>query len=146
MDDPVGISEVFDWTTVDDGVSVEVGDQTWTFATTEHYVPTLSVRVESGGRCFVFSADTGPNWSPAPTGEPVDLFLCESTFAERAGNEEILHLSAGEAAELAAAADVGHLVLTHLSPGQDPEAHAAAASAVFDGAISVAEVGATYSV
>lgn len=146
MDDPAGMAEAFDWHTVADGSVVTIGDQTWKFADTIHYVPTLSVRVESGARSLVFSADTGPGWSPDRLGDGPDVLLCESTFASREGNEEIQHLSASEAAQIAHDCDAGRLVLTHLAPGQVGHEHAAIAAATYSGPIEVATVGATFDI
>lgn len=146
MDDPKGMAEVFDWHTVADGDTVEIGDQQWSFSETEHYVPTLAARVDSGGRSMLFSADTGPDWSPGAVGQSPSTLLCESTFADRVGNEEILHLSASEAASFATRFDAGRLILTHLAPGEDPVVHAAAAAQHYAGKIEVAEVGAVYDI
>jgi len=141
MDDPVGASEVYDWTTVDPGSTITIQDQTWTFSETEHYVPTLAVRVESAGRSLVFTSDTGPGWSPSALGMAPDVLLCESTFAHRDGYEGIQHLSAAEAASAAVECKAQRLVLTHHAPGEDPAEHIALAGEVFDGSIESASIG-----
>ncbi|MDH3753083.1 MAG: MBL fold metallo-hydrolase [Acidimicrobiia bacterium] len=129
---------------VADGDQVRIGTQRWSFSRTDHYVETLAVRVVADGRSLAFSADTGPGWSFSEFGEPIDLALGESTFLDRADHEGVLHMSAGEAGDLARRAGVQRLVLTHIQPGDDPAAHAATAAATFGGPVDVASVGATY--
>jgi len=141
------ISAVFDWTIVDVEDVVTVADQSWTFAETEHYVPTYATRTDAGGQSLVFSSDTGPAFSLRPMVErsgPIDLALIESTFLHREGNEGIQHLSAAEAGRLAAEAGASRLLLTHQAPREDREAHRDAAGAVFGGPVVLAEVGELY--
>jgi len=135
---------VFEWREVDASSAITIGDQRWAFRPTDHYVPTLASRTEVGGRVLAYTADTGPGWSLSDFGAPITTALCESTFHDRRGNEGVQHLSAGEAGTMAAAADVEQLLLTHLSPGEDPAQHHEAARAEFDGKIAVVERGATY--
>lgn len=143
MDDQVGAAEVYDWTTVEPGSTVTIKDQTWTFSETEHYVPTLATRVECGGRSLIFTADTGPGWSPTSLGSPPDVLLCESTFAARleGEGEPVQHLSATEAGCKAVDCGAAKLVLTHHAPGEDPAEHIALAGEVYKGPIESASVG-----
>lgn len=141
------IATVFDWNVVDTDETVAIGGQEWRFDETDHYVPTYAVRVDADGASLVFSSDTGPNFSLQrfiDRAGPIDLALLESTFLDRAGNEGILHLSATEAGEMAAAASAGRLVLTHQAPREERAAHADAANAVFDGPVALAQVGGQY--
>ncbi|MEM7092619.1 MAG: MBL fold metallo-hydrolase [Actinomycetota bacterium] len=141
------IEQVFDWQIVGEDSVATIGDQTWTFAETEHYVPTNAVRAESGGQSLVFTGDTGPGFSMANFAErcgAIDMALIESTFLDREGNEGILHLSASEAGEMAASAGVRRLVLTHLLPGEEGAAHVEAAQRHFGGDVVLAEVGGEY--
>lgn len=125
------------WTTIAAGSKVALGDQQLRFARTDHPVETLSVRVDADGRSLVYSADTGPGWSPATLGDAIDLLVCEATFgAEFEGT--VQHLSGRQAGALADSAAVGRLLLTHLQPGSEPGERAAEARALFGGAIDVA--------
>jgi len=137
----------FDWKVIESEHQVTVGDQSWTFAETEHYVPTLATRTDSGGSSIVFTSDTGPGFSLNPMVErtgPIDLALIESTFLERSEHPGTLHLAAAEAGELAEQAGVQRVVLTHQAPLEDRAAHLARASAKFSGQIVLAEVGQQY--
>lgn len=137
----------FDWRVIDADSEVTIADQVWTFAETDHYVPTLATRVDVAGESIVFSSDTGPAFSFLPMVErsgPIDLAIIESTFLARSDNPDALHLAAPEAGTLAQEANVGKLLLTHLAPREDQQAHLVAASANFSGEIALAEVGHQY--
>ena len=55
---------------------------------------------------------------PIELGRDADLFLCEATY-QNASKLYPFHLSAAQAGEVATAAGVDHLVLTHLTPELD---------------------------
>lgn len=133
------------WTTIDERSKVVVGDMTVRFGRTDHPVETLAVRVESGGRTLLYSADTGPGWDPGPLGADVDLFLCEASLpVDQEGRTQ--HLSGRQAGALARELGAGHLVVTHVSPGVDDEAQRRDAAGAFGGEVGVAETGARFAV
>lgn len=133
------------WRTVDAASEVEVGDQCLRFGATDHPVETLAVRVDRAGRSLLYSADTGPAWSPGALGAGVDVFLCEASFApEEEGLHQ--HLSARQAAGLAASLGAARLVITHVPPGIDPGDQRRLAAAVYAGPIEVAHTGVTFAV
>jgi len=137
----------FDWRVIEASSTVEIGDQIWTFAETDHYVPTLATRTDCGDQSIVFTSDTGPAFSldamVARSG-PIDMALIESTFLDRAGHVGALHLSASEAGAMAQQANVGRVVLTHQAPREDRQAHLERAAQNFSGPIVLAEVGQQY--
>ena len=137
----------FEWRIIEPDAQVIIGDQTWTFAETEHYVPTLATRTDCGGESIVFTSDTGPGFSLESIIErsgAIDLALIESTFLERSEHPGALHLSADEAGELAEQAGITRVVLTHQAPLEDRLAHLDRAAAKFSGQIVLAEVGHQY--
>lgn len=137
----------FDWRIVEADAQIEVGDQTWTFAETEHYVPTFATRTDCADESIVFTSDTGPGFSLTAMTErsgPIDLALIESTFLERSEHPGALHLAADEAGELAERAGVKRVVLTHQAPLEDRSAHLQRAGQNFSGQIVLAEVGQQY--
>ena len=112
------IDEVFEWHTITDRSTFEIGDLRLSCAVTDHPVETLAVRVTADGMSLGYTADTGSAWSVSTLGSDLDVLLCEATFPEdRAG--EFPHLTASEAGTAARDAGVGRLVLTHLLPGAD---------------------------
>ncbi|MDE0194315.1 MAG: MBL fold metallo-hydrolase, partial [bacterium] len=117
-----GLAPTIDWHVISDRDSTTIGDQQWRFSRTDHPVETLAPRVDSGGRTFAFSADTGVGWSFASLGGGIDLGLCEATYLHRDLVPPSPHLSALQAGAMAAKAGVKRLLLTHLAPGSDAPA------------------------
>lgn len=126
-----------EWHVVRDGDRADVGGLALTFSRTDHPPETLAVRVEGDGRSMAYSADTGPRWSFDRFGAPVDLGLCEATFApEHSGKAR--HMTAAQAGEMARLAGVGRLVLTHLEPGTDRERSQREGSEAFGKPVEIA--------
>ena len=75
------------------------------------------VSVARPGQSFAFVMDTGPCPGAEALAAGVDLLVAESTFADDDAHlaEQYLHLTAGQAGALAAAAGARRLVLTHFS-------------------------------
>lgn len=121
---------VFTWTAVGDGDSVTVGDCGLRFSRTAHPPPTTAVELSADGKRFVYTADTGPDWSPEVFGPGADLILSEATF-QRDNEGGGIHLSARQAGEAARAAGARRLMLTHLWPGLDPTASVVEGSEAF---------------
>ena len=83
----------------------------------DHPVPTLGFRIEgSSGAILAYSADTSRCDRVAELARDADLLVHEAT-----GSQPGVHSSAEEAAEIAATAGVGRLVLVHLPPGTTDE-------------------------
>jgi ribonuclease BN (tRNA processing enzyme) len=132
-----------DWHIIDESARVDVGDITVTFSRTDHPVETLAMRFQADGQSIAYSADTGPGWSPAAFGLPVDLVVIEATLLDHQEGMSP-HLSAAQAGARAAEVDAGCLVLTHRPPGSDPLAYVAEAAGRFAGAVDVAVIGRTF--
>ena len=135
------IEESFRCNVISNKSSTVIADQEWRWSRTDHYVETLASRVEVEDSSMVFSADTGPEWDITQLGSGIDLLIAESTFLSHREKEKILHLSARQAGMMAQHADVSHLVLSHLAPGEEPSRHLQEAGEVFAGEISLACVG-----
>jgi ribonuclease BN (tRNA processing enzyme) len=120
----------FAWSALADGDAVTVADCGLRFSRTAHPPPTLAVEIAAEGKRLVYTADTGPDWSPEVFGPGADLVLSEATFQRGAGDSGI-HLSAHQAGERARAARARRLMLTHLWPGLDPNASVVEGSEAF---------------
>ncbi|NLM46372.1 MAG: MBL fold metallo-hydrolase [Firmicutes bacterium] len=114
------------------GESLQIGELEFSFAPGVHAVPANIITVKSGQQKFVYSGDTEycPQLAQAAAG--ADLLLCEANFLrsdlENGGRN---HLAAFQAAEIAGAAGVKRLVLTHHHPERKPEDALQEAGTVF---------------
>lgn len=170
------LEAVFDWRIVTSGDEAKIGDGRWSFDRTDHPPETLAVKVDADGRSLVFSSDTGPGWTGEDFAEEVDVLLCESTFDRDEDDEDdradrvqaaravgadrsrirsslpprrptgTKHLLAAEAGNIARNCGVGRLMLTHLAPGSDRDAHLERAQSCFGGETEVVSDCTTYTV
>ncbi|KAA3660374.1 MAG: MBL fold metallo-hydrolase [Calditrichaeota bacterium] len=86
-----------------------------TSAALQHSTPVNGYAFQKDGRLFVYSGDTGPCSALINLAKNADLLLCECSFpASRKGID--FHLNSETAGEVAKAADVKKLVLTHMYP------------------------------
>ena len=106
-----------------------------------HPVETFAFRFEHGGRVLAYSGDTGESPVLVELARSADVLLCEATFLDQPGIPPDLHLTGRQAGRHAAAADTGHLVLTHLDADNDPALSLAEAQGTFPGPISLATPG-----
>lgn len=141
-----GVAPTFDWEELANPGPIDLGAVRLTFSRTDHYVETYAVRVDelASGRSLVYSADTGPAWTPDALGPGIDLLLCEATYAHAEDAPGVLHLTAAQAAEAAAEAGVSKLVLTHLLPRTDAGQVRSIASRVFAGEVDMATIDGRY--
>ena len=136
-----------EWTVITDGSQVQIGGQAWSFSRTDHPPETLAARVEVDGAVLGYTADTGTGWSPSSLGEGMDLLLAEATFQDKDAAEvaaegtSVGHLSARQAGELARAAGVRRLVITHIWPTHDVDLSRRQAEEGFGGPVEVADDG-----
>jgi len=132
------------WNVIDESSALTIGDLEFSFSRTDHPVETLAVRVGVGDTSFAFTSDTGPGWQASSLGAGVDLLIHEASHLIDLENRGIPHTSARQAGESARASGASRLVLTHLVPGADTEAHLAEASAAFGGPVEFAEPDTTF--
>jgi ribonuclease BN (tRNA processing enzyme) len=140
LDEHPGMTRAFDFGTLQPGVR-EIGPFRVTLARMNHPVETFGFRVEAGGVGIAYSADTGESAALVELARGADLMLCEASFLDGPRLPEGVHLTARQAAEHAARAGVGRLVLTHLVPWNDRERSRAEAAACFGGQLSLATSG-----
>ena len=139
--------DVLSFRHVTGGDTVEVGPIALTFFPSVHTVPTVSVRAEAEGRVLAYSADSAGGPDLEACARSADLFLCEATWQGTAADHVAgLHLTASDAAALAARAGVGRLLLTHLWPTLDRARSREEAAAEFEGSLDLAEDQAVWAV
>jgi ribonuclease BN (tRNA processing enzyme) len=119
----------------------EIGPFRLTAEHMNHPVETFGFRVEHAGWRLAYSADTGETGALIRLAQDVDLLLCEASFLDGPDNPSDLHLTARQAAQHAARAGAGQLVLTHLVPWNDREQSQDQASQAFPGPVALATSG-----
>ncbi|MDQ3454220.1 MAG: MBL fold metallo-hydrolase [Actinomycetota bacterium] len=135
--DPGGrdLSDVFTVAELSAGTR-RLGPFELTWARTNHPIETYAVRLTAAGRSLTYSADTGDCPALVELARGSDLLLCEASFQEpgprQPANPPDLHLSGRGAAEHAAAAGVGGLLLTHIPLWQDSARTLAEAAEILD--------------
>jgi ribonuclease BN (tRNA processing enzyme) len=137
-----GITPSFEPKMVGDGSVARVGGLRLQFSRTDHPVETLAVRLddESGDSApIAYSSDTGPGWSVGALGDDLGLAMVEATFLEgEVGASDAVHRTAAFTGADARASGVGRLVITHVPPTGDGEAHRAEAEAAFGAPVELA--------
>ena len=124
-----------------DSTTREIGPFRITADHMNHPVETFGFRVEHAGWRLAYSADTGESDALVRLARDVDLLLCEASFLDGPDIKPDLHLTARQAAEHAARAGAGQLVLTHLVPWNERERTLAEASGAYRGPLSLATSG-----
>ncbi len=139
--DPVpGMTGAFDFLTLSPG-HCKIGPFKVTTDHVNHPVETFGFRIEHAGRVLAYSGDTGQTDVLCELARSADVVLCEASFLEGQDLRAGLHLTGRQAAEHAARAGAGQLVLTHLVPWNDPAVTLAEATSVFLGPVSLAAAG-----
>jgi ribonuclease BN (tRNA processing enzyme) len=119
----------------------QIGPFRLTAGHVDHPVETFGLRLEQDGSSLAYSADTGESPVLTELARDTDLMLCEASFLDRPDLLPGVHLSGRQAAEHAASAGTGHLVLTHLVPWNDRTATQEEAARAFTGPITLAASG-----
>jgi ribonuclease BN (tRNA processing enzyme) len=137
-----------DTTCVLNGLSNEdIGPFRVAVAALPHFVPNLGVRLTAGGTSLVYTGDCAASEELVTLARGADLLLAEASFAEQVPERLVGGLStAADVAAEAAAAGVGHLVLTHLIGVTDPAHAREVAARTYTGRIDVARIGLTVDV
>ena len=135
---------------VREGVVYDDGDVRVTAFEVDHapVKPAFGYRFESGGHSIVVSGDTRPNANLIRFAKGADILVQEAYLPEHfdkvdspavAAKLKAYHTSAEEAGEIAAAAGVKTLVLTHLIPAGAEKTFAERAAKKFHGKIIVGD-------
>ena len=113
-----------------------------------HLIPGYAISFQEtgeGAARLVFSGDTAPTPQLAALAQGADMFLCEASGL----NKDLEHMAnahctAGQAGELARAAGVGELLLTHFFPEYDLDELTKQAQASFGAPVTAVREGAVY--
>ncbi|HET7312198.1 MAG TPA: MBL fold metallo-hydrolase [Mycobacteriales bacterium] len=132
------LNEVYDFRPIPGPGELEIGPFSLRLDLVNHPVETFGMRISDGTSTLAYSADTGACDELVELARGVDFFLCEASYLDGDTNPPDVHLTGREAAEHAARAEVGRLLLTHLVPWGDRHRTLEEAKAVYDGTIDVA--------
>ena len=146
LDEAPGMTEEFDFRDWAPGAEVTIGPYTVEAWPVEHPVEAYGLRVGADGTVLAFTGDTGRCDQLERVARDADLLLAEASFHHEADNPPGIHLTGTDCGEVAAAAGVGRLVITHVPPWYDPKDMLAAAQAVWPGPAELARSGATFEV
>ncbi|MQA16606.1 MAG: MBL fold metallo-hydrolase [Pseudonocardiaceae bacterium] len=126
--------------------TIHIGGFEIAAAGVEHPCESYALRVSHGGRCLVYTGDTGPCALLAEFAAGTDLLLAEASWLHDEHKPLGLHLSGRQAGELAAAAGAYRLLLTHIPPWTDARAIHDEACSAYDGPVELVRAGADYDV
>lgn len=142
LDRPEVLVGSYELRQLEPGAELSLGPFQVQTALLPHPRPNVGVRITVGSRSMVYTGDCGPSQELVKLADDADLLLAEASYAQTVPGEIVGALSSAiDVGREAAAARVGQLVLTHLTP-KTPDADAVDAGAqYFDGPIAVARPG-----
>jgi ribonuclease BN (tRNA processing enzyme) len=138
------LSDVYDFHVLREETT-QIGPFDVTAAAVNHPTPAFGLRISYGGSLLAYTGDTGPCRALGELADGVDVLLSEASWTDAADRPAGVHLSGKQAGELAKAAGVDRLLLTHIAPWTDREAVLAEARATFPEAGLVTQ-GAVYDI
>ena len=135
-------SQVFDFKTL--ASPFTVGDLAFKPFRVVHPTETYGLEISDGRRRVVYTSDTASFPELVECCRDADLLISEATYVGGVEVQAGVHMWAREAGDLAQAARVGRLVLTHIWGSFDPQDAVIEASDRFDGPVEAAAEGKTY--
>ncbi|MEV3905848.1 MULTISPECIES: cyclic nucleotide-degrading phosphodiesterase [unclassified Mycobacterium] len=140
-------SDIFDVRPWVDGQAVNIGSLNVLPRLVCHPTESYGMRfTDPSGASFVYSGDTGVCDALVDLARGADVFLCEASWTHSPDRPPKLHLSGTEAGQMAAAAGVSELLLTHIPPWTSREDVISEAKAEFDGPVHAVVCGETFDV
>jgi ribonuclease BN (tRNA processing enzyme) len=112
---PGFFADVFETAEYDPERKLRIRDLSITFWRTLHPIETYALRLVSGDKTLVYSADTGWDDSLAEFASGADLFICDATWGAGESIATDIHLTGEEAGRLATLSGAQKLLLTHLA-------------------------------
>jgi Metal-dependent hydrolases of the beta-lactamase superfamily III len=102
-----------------DGEMLRIGEATISFKRMTHPVESHAIKITCQDKTLVYSGDTNLNDDLAGFAAGADLLVCDTQFNNKNLFSGAPHLSAAQAAQIAAQAGVKKLLLSHINPEQD---------------------------
>lgn len=101
---------------VTDGMGCDICGLSAQFALLPHSVPNFAVSLKADGKKFVYSGDTAYDKKLVSFADRADMLLIEAALLSKHKQKGAWHVSAAEAGQIGAAADVKKLIVTHIFP------------------------------
>ncbi|MFG1878017.1 MBL fold metallo-hydrolase [Sphaerisporangium sp. NPDC049003] len=136
---PGALDEVFTPLELHDRYLTRVGPVELRAYQVEHSVPTFALQAQHRDRLFAYSADSGPCPQLVDLAQGANLLLIEAG----ASKSQPYHCTAEDVGDIATAAQVSGVMLTHLAPELDREQASTRVQARFTGTVDVARPGLT---
>ncbi|MCF6335332.1 MAG: MBL fold metallo-hydrolase, partial [Spirochaetales bacterium] len=133
--------EVSEGKVIEEGKALVLGSFTLNFKRTPHPVPSFAIRIETKESSLGYTGDTGWDKSLPEFFEGVDLLLCEASLYNKYLGVIEGHLTAGESGKMARESKAKRLILTHFPHSGDHGDLKKEAGEVYNGEVSLAEVG-----
>lgn len=111
------------------------------FLETKHTARCYAMKLTAGNQTVVYSADSAYMDEFIPFSKGADLFICEANFYDGMNAADAGHMTSTEAGMIAAGADVGQLLLTHLPHFGDINQLVTEAQKMYSGDIVLATEG-----
>ncbi|WP_407271648.1 MBL fold metallo-hydrolase [Radiobacillus sp. PE A8.2] len=126
--------------------SLEVGPFNIQFMKTNHPVTCYAMRITDGEKTIVYTADSSYIPEFIPFSENADLLITDCNFYEDQDGTKAGHMNSKEGAEIASAAKVKQLILSHHPHFGNRNDLLEQASKYFSGKIQLADEGLTWEI
>lgn len=149
IDTGTGIQDEFDLGTWQEKVPVTIGPFRVTPYRVEHPVEDpFALRIDydghHGASVLTYSGDSDACDGLVEAARDADLFLCEAAYHEGRDTYRGIHLTGARAGEVATAAGVDELMLTHLPVWNSPTLAVQEAATAYTGPIALAQPATSY--
>jgi ribonuclease BN (tRNA processing enzyme) len=133
--------DVVNWNVDENGSIFTLKNIKITCRLVNHVVPTIGVRFDIGSKSIAFSSDTAYDKKMVELAKGCDLLIHEgaATLEQKEFMANVKHAIADEAGRVAKEAGVKALLMTHMFPGESPDALEAEAKKQFGGSVRVAK-------
>lgn len=115
--------DIFTIEEIDNDKKVQINDLSVSFCKMQHAIPSYAIKIESEGKTFVYSGDTGYCPQLESFTNNCDFLLCEAGILNSDDNKKHIHMSAYQACETAEKNHIKKLLLTHFYPEYTKESY-----------------------
>jgi len=133
-------SSVYGVQVIKDGMKLQIGELEFAFTEMTHPVQSFGMSIKSGEKRLVYTGDTSLNPRVEELARGADFFFGDTGLLHADKGPKAVHLTAREIGEIAKAAGVKKLMVTHFWPGYREEDVVREARSVFPETIGAEEM------